>query len=785
MTPSSWLPWRRRQGSGASTHPLWTIPCALLIAAATALAVLSFHDYADSRRRKQILLAEVERAASALLFTEEEAETPQRARSMDPPTARLLGALAALGHDPGEEAVDNIREAAGDYLHSLQEHLRLMRSGSAEAEEWQHRRALPSFGLVVEATETAETFYRAQASRALYRAKLASTVTIGAQTLFIALLVFATQRMKRLGELRLAEERVRKQVFFRSLVQNSSDVIALLDAAATIRYLSPAVGRVLGYEPEQHLERECFGIVHPEDREKAHLTFARALANADTVVVEQLRVRHGDGSWRWIELSATNLLADSNVGGIVVNFRDVSERMGLEDQLRHQALTDPLTGLANRILFQNLLERALTAGRRHDRQVAVFFLDLDDFKQINDGLGHDAGDQLLRQIADRLRANLRVEDAAARLGGDEFAVLLEDTDRETMREVAERMLAVMRRPFQLTEREVTVTMSIGVALTGNREYTAGELLRDADVALYAAKGLGKGRFEIFEDGMYKQVRQNLEIEMDLRRALEKEEFELHFQPIVELTDGRLIGVEALVRWRDSGQRRLVMPGEFLPVAEQTGLILPLGRWILERACAQMREWQLRFPDVEPVLLSVNLSARQFRNSGLIAEVEQALGSSGLASRQLVLEVPERVLLQDPEVTAVRLEGLRRLGVRVAVDDFGGGYFALTYLRRFPIDIVKIHNCFVAGAGQDAADSELTRSLIDLARRLKLQTIAEGVEAPRQAQALDDMGCELGQGYELGRPLAAAAFEKFFAAAEAGVCHVAPATQPATTEGALR
>ncbi|HXO18299.1 MAG TPA: EAL domain-containing protein, partial [Thermoanaerobaculia bacterium] len=762
----------------------WTIPCLVVIAVGAALAVGSLHDYADGRRQNQIVLDDVDWSASEIRIEEEgdkKGRVSVRASLLDD---RLLASLAALGQtDPHGEAAENVREAAGEYLRNARQHARLVHGGDPTAEEWQQRRSAPSYALLVDAVNEAQTFYSAQAARALRRARIGSTAAIGGQALLIGLLIFATQRMKTSSELRLAEERVRKEALFRSLVQNSSDVIAIVDAAAAIRYLSPAVWRVLGYVPEGQLAQECFACVHPEDMERARLTFSRALDSTEGVVVEQLRVRHTDGTWRWIEVCATNLLADSNVGGIVLNFRDISDRRVLEEQLRHQALTDPLTQLANRALFQNLLERALAAANRGQSQVAVFFLDLDDFKQINDGLGHEAGDQLLCEIASRLRATLRAEDAPARLGGDEFAVLVPGLDDSGLTALAERILGVMSRPFRLGEQEVTVSMSIGIALNGPREYTAGELLRDADVALYAAKGSGKGRFEIFEDGMYRRVRHNLEMEMDLRRALELGEFELHYQPIVALDDDRVIGVEALVRWRDASQRRVVMPGEFLPLAEQTGLILPLGRWILESACAQVQEWQLRYPDLAPVFLNVNLSARQFKSTALLQEIERALEHSGLPSSQLVLEVPESVLLQDPEVTKDRLTGLRRLGVRVAIDNFGGGYFALSYLHRFPIDIVKIHNCFVEGV--TVGDSELTRGLIELARRLNLQTLAGGIEEPCQARALDDMGCELGQGYSLSHPLGAQGIEDLLASAEGGVCYLPRTPELAMAAGGGR
>ena len=321
----------------------------------------------------------------------------------------------------------------------------------------------------------------------------------------------------------MAEERARKDAQFRSMIQNSSDVIAVLKASGEIRYLSPSVHKVLGYEPEARLGRAGFASVHPEDVRKSQEALGRVLSDPDATHVEELRVRHADGSWRWVEISATNLLSDSNVHGIVLNYRDVTERKELQDQLRHQALHDALTGLANRTLFHNLLAHSLAAAKRRKSQVAVFFLDLDNFKQINDGLGHEAGDQLLIQVAERLRACVRSEDTPARLGGDEFAVLADGLGRKAAADLAGRLLASLQRPFELAGQQVAVGASIGIAFAAPGEISPEDLLRNADVAMYVAKNSGKNRFEVFESGMYRQVKEQLDLELDLRYALENQE----------------------------------------------------------------------------------------------------------------------------------------------------------------------------------------------------------------------------------------------------------------------
>jgi len=762
----SWV--RRWTGEAGSNR--WVLLLAILIAVGAAQAILGLHRLADGRRQNQLLLADIEQRAETLRLIEVGAEAARnRQAELGKAQLQLTAALARLAKaDPSGDAAANVIEAAGSYQENAEQQIQLRRAGrNAEAERWDEERSQPSHALFVEAVYQASSFYSAQAASSLWRSNVGSTAAVAIQALLIGLLVFFAERRRRANELRLAEERARKDAQFRSMIQNSSDVIAILEATGEIRYLSPSVHRVLGFEPEARVGLTGFGSVHPDDLQKAQGSLARVVSEPDSTHLEEFRVRHADGSWRWLEVSATNLLSDSNVGGIVLNYRDMTERKELQEQLRHQALHDPLTGLANRALFNNLLGHSLSAAKRRQDQVAVFYLDLDNFKQINDGLGHEAGDQLLIEVAERLQSCVRTEDCPARLGGDEFALLTEGLGQAGASELAERLLASLQRPFQLGGQQVTVSASIGIAFAAPGETSPEDVLRNADVAMYVAKGSGKGKFEVFENGMYQRVKEQLELELDIRYALENEEFELHYQPILTLETGHLIGVEALVRWRDHHRQRLHMPGEFLPLAERTGLILPLGRWILEHACRQMNEWHRRFPEAAPMMLSINLSERQFLDPGLIAGVEQGLAASGMSGDHLILEIAEEVLLQNMSLAADKLRALKRLGIRLAIDDFGGGYSALRQLRRLPVDVVKIHKSFVDSVAASPADSELTHSLIDLARRLKLQTLAEGIELDRQAVALGRMGCELGQGYHLARPLDPAGLEVLLAVHGAG------------------
>jgi diguanylate cyclase (GGDEF)-like protein len=425
------------------------------------------------------------------------------------------------------------------------------------------------------------------------------------------------------------------------------------------------------------------------------------------------------------------------------------------DTMLHQALHDALTGLPNRALFTDRLQHALTQGRRRGTQCGVIFLDLDRFKTVNDSLGHTAGDELLVALARRIDESLRSADTAARLGGDEFAVLLEDLSSvdEAML-VADRIDAALDEPVVVQGREVFMKASVGIAV-GQPGTGATELLRQADVAMYRAKADGKGRVRIFEASMQDEVVERMELEGELQRAIERDEIDVHYQPVIALDGKTLAGFEALARWTHP-ERGLVPPPHFIPLAEENGSIVQLGRQILRTACRQAARWEreLPTPPDAPRIMSVNLSGRQLEDPNIVADVAAALADSGLSAASLVLEITETVLMHDTEATIARLTALKQLGVRLAVDDFGTGYSSLRYLRRFPIDILKMAKPFVDGL--DAGDDEgraLARAIVDLATSLKLACIAEGIEAGAQADVLHELGCGLGQGFHFSRPMA--------------------------------
>jgi diguanylate cyclase (GGDEF)-like protein/PAS domain S-box-containing protein len=460
---------------------------------------------------------------------------------------------------------------------------------------------------------------------------------------------------------------------FRSLVQNASDIAILFDKDATVLYASPSMKRVLGYEPEQLLGNSRWDFVHPDDLEFVSAAWEASVASADPGAPIEYRVKHADGTWRWVEGVVGNLLDDPAVKGVVLNIRDITERKAAQEAMLHQAFHDALTELPNRALFLDRLGQAIARRGRRGALTAVLFLDLDRFKWINDSLGHAAGDQLLVQVAERLSDATRPGDSVARFGGDEFVVLCEDLDGEwEARAIAERLETALSSHFCVEGRDITVTASVGIATTASASgATADSLLRDADAAMYRAKERGRNRIESFQGGMRARAVERLEVESDLRRALERDELRVHFQPVVRLAGAAMVGVEALVRWQHP-ERGLVPPADFIPVAEETGLIQPLGAFVLHESCRQVAAWNRTNPDRAPLSVAVNLSARQMSAADLTRLVLTALNESGLDPGLLCLEITESVLMEDVSASRNVLQSLKELGVRLGIDDSAPG-----------------------------------------------------------------------------------------------------------------
>jgi diguanylate cyclase (GGDEF)-like protein/PAS domain S-box-containing protein len=574
--------------------------------------------------------------------------------------------------------------------------------------------------------------------------------------LISAVQVLASQAALALERISLASEVTKRnsEVYFRTLVQNMADVILIINDDGRVRYASPSADAMFG--GTLTVGTALDDVIHPDDR----LTVDRALQlmrlGVDRGHGEDWTVLHADGGRVQVEASGRDLRHDPTVRGLVVTLRDVTERRLLERELMHRAFHDSLTGLPNRVLFADRVQQAFARSQRSGAVVGVLFIDLDDFKVVNDTMGHEVGDRLLRAVGQRLAGHLRQHDSAARLGGDEFAALIDDvSDAAEIEIVADRITTALAEPFPFGKEAITCAASVGVATTVEAG-SADDLLRQADLALYVAKGAGKKQFRRYQSAIHNAVLRRLELRAALDQAVADGAFTLRYQPIVDLATGSPAGFEALVRWNHP-VRGLVEPRDFIELAEETGLIVPIGGWVLEHAMAQAAQWQATLDSYAPghngvPYVSVNVSVRQFRAPGFADRLLQNLTASGLPAHALMLEITESLLLRDDEQVWADLAALRETGVRVAIDDFGTGYSSLSYLSQTPIDVVKIDRSFIVTMSTSPQQKALVDGIVRLAHTLGLQVVAEGVEDQQDRETLREMGCPLGQGYLFAAPL---------------------------------
>ncbi|HYN15965.1 MAG TPA: EAL domain-containing protein [Terriglobales bacterium] len=605
-----------------------------------------------------------------------------------------------------------------------------------------------------------------------FNLRLAARGLVGAVLLFDIYTLYLQYQISRMRR-RMSE----RDELFRLVSENAGDMIALVDMDGKRLYNSPAYEKILGYSAEELSMTSSFDQIHPDDRHRVMEAAEHARRTGVGRTLEY-RIRHKDGSWRVLESSASPILDETGKAAkmVIVN-RDVTTRKHAEEKLAHQNFHDALTGLPNRSLFLDRVQRAFIHSRRHpEYKFAVLFIDVDDFKKFNDSFGYAAGDQVIVELASRLASSLRQyqavarlalmahgDDTLARLGGDEFAVVLDDIkDPSDAIRVANRIQDAVAAPFAFNGQEVFSSASIGIVLSSADRDRAEDLLRDADIAMYRAKAAGKARCEVFDAEMHARAVDRLRLERDLRAAVARGEFLVHYQPIVRLENGRIVGFEALARWQHP-ERGVLLPGEFIDLAEETGLIVPMNRWLLREICQQARVWHARFAADPPLTVTTNITSKELAQEDLVSSIRRTLQQTAMSPRHVQLEIRETVAMADAENAAGVFSRLKALGVSLSIDDFGTGYSSLSRLQGLPLDTLKIDRSFISDMHDDPDKREIVRIIVMLGQQLGMKVVAEGTETAEQVKYLKGLGCDFAQGYFFSKPVDARAFEELLLA----------------------
>lgn len=740
----------------------WLTFIAVLLAILTAMLCINWlKTNADEAHQSKDILLDIDRLINeqsalewqAIALQQFSPQMAEQAAALSEQLSQLFNTIQQRSQKNG--ALELVSNTFHQYQTAVEEEFRLLALGKYErAVLVDENQVDPTFVQLRTGILQLSNSYNNQADQANRVASIGAAIIIALTALIILGLIWRFESVWQASDLLAAEQQMlrRSEEHFRALVRNALDIIMVSDLEGTIRYVSPSCERILGYTPQSLMGLQSFTFAHPDDLAHIRHELFDLAHTPNQMISFEVRIRRHDGAWCYLEATGHNLLNDPNIQGIIFNARDSSERKEAEAQLQHQVFHDPLTQLPNRLLFQDRLHQALARTGRQSSMAAILFLDLDNFQVINDSLGHEAGDELLVKVAKRLNTCIRPGDTVARLGGDEFTVLLEDLyDSHDIDQTIDRVQSSFLAPLHVNEQEVFSSVSIGIAISTPQTTLPGDLIRAADIALYQAKAQGKGKSVLFNATMDVQVKERLLLETELRRALDQNELVVYYQPIVELTNGHVVGMEALVRWNHP-QRGMLAPAAFIPIAEETGLIIPIGQRVLEIACQQISHWQQEYAKYQRLRLNVNLSVRQFQHPALISDIKHTLESTGMAAQQLEFEITESLLLEDNLQTQQILRDLKNLGVHLALDDFGTGYSSLSYLHRFAVDTVKIDRSFVKRLGANPEATSIINAMMTFAQILNLQVTAEGIETDEQYGFVRNMGCQFGQGYYFTKPL---------------------------------